>query len=64
MIMGHHGPTIRFMCLIQCLILNGHLYLSVVGLDVNLKPDTCLKNGLRAQFERNNQHNGGEGGLI
>ena len=54
------------MCLIQCLILNGHLYSSVVGLDVNLKTNTKKifvkkkkKIGLRAQSEHNDQHNGG-----
>ena len=38
--MGHHGPTITFMYLIQYLIVNEHLYSSVVGLDVNLKMNT------------------------
>ena len=64
--MGHRGPTIRFMCLIQCLVLNEHLYLSVIDLDVNLKSDTKKtlvkkKIELRAQSKRNNQHNGGGG---
>ena len=66
--MGHRGPTIRFMCLIQCLVLNEHLYLSVIDLDVNLKSDTkktLVKKRLNYVLNLNVIINiMGEGGLI